>query len=137
MYNRDTMTEQTDSVVPQHLGLILDGNRRWAKERSLPSAEGYRRGFDALRTITSSAMRSGVRYVSAYVFSTENWKRDKDEIQQLMKLLTWALKYEVKKLEKEGVRLRVIGSRLKLGHAIASAIHDAEELTKNNTRGTL
>jgi len=137
MYNRSTMTEQTDSGVPQHLGLILDGNRRWAKERGLSSAEGYRQGLKTLRRIIRSATRSGVRYISAYVFSTENWNRDKDEIQHLMRLLTWALRHEVKEFNREDIRLRVIGSKLKLGHAIASAVHYAEEATKENARGTV
>jgi undecaprenyl diphosphate synthase len=82
-------------------------------------------------------MKHGVRYVSAYVFSTENWKRDRDEVRQLMKLFVWILKHEAKELNAEGVRLRVVGSKLKLGHALAKAIHDAEELTKGNDRGTL
>jgi len=132
------MTEQTDgTVVPQHLGLILDGNRRWAKEHGLPSIEGHRRGHQTLKRIVRSAMRNGVRYVSAYIFSTENWGRDKEEVQALMKMLVWALRHEIKEFNKEGIRLRVIGSKLELGHAIASAIHEAEEATKNNDRGTL
>jgi undecaprenyl diphosphate synthase len=71
------------------------------------------------------------------VFSTENWKRDRDEVQALMKLLMWVLKHEIKELNADGVRLRVIGSKLQLGHALAKAIHEAEELTKSNNRGTL
>jgi len=132
------MTEQTDvTVVPQHLGLILDGNRRWAKEHGLPSIEGHRRGHIALKRIVRSAIKRGVRYISAYVFSTENWSRDKEEVQALMKMLVWALKHEIKEFNKEGIRLRVIGSKLQLGHAIASAIAEAEEATKDNNRGTL
>lgn len=123
--------------VPVHLGLILDGNRRWAKQRGLPAAEGHREGYKTLKKIFESAMRSGVRYVSAYVFSSENWQRDKHEIQNIMKLLVWGLKHEVKELNREGIRLRVIGSKLHMSHAIARAIHEAEEQTKSNTRGTL
>lgn len=123
--------------VPQHLGLILDGNRRWARERGLPIMEGHRRGYTALKTITKAAMKGGVRYVSAYVFSTENWNREKSEVKNLMKLLLWILKHEVEELNREGIRVRVIGSKLKLGTALVKAIHQAEETTKDNERGTL
>ncbi len=124
-------------TAPVHLGLILDGNRRWAKERGTLIAEGHRQGYLALKRIARSALNHGVRYVSAYVFSTENWKRDRQEVQDLMKLFLWVMKHEVKELDRENIRLRVVGSKLLLGHALARAIHEAEELTKDNTRGTL
>lgn len=132
----EEMTEES-KAVPQHLGIILDGNRRWARERGLPAIEGHRQGVKALKKVCKSALKHGVRYVSAYVFSTENWKRDRDEIQSLMKLIMWVLKHEVNELDKDGIRLRVIGSKLQLGHALLKAIHEAEERTKNNDRGTL
>lgn len=124
-------------VVPTHLGLILDGNRRWAKEHNKLIAEGHRQGYLALKKICKSAIKHGVRYVSAYVFSTENWQRDKQEVRDLMKLFAWVFKHEVKELDKEGIRLRVVGSKLRMGHALARAVHEAEELTRDNTRGTL
>lgn len=126
-----------EDIVPQHLGLILDGNRRWAREHHLTVIEGHRQGYQVLKKVVRSALKHGVRYVSAYVFSTENWKRDRDEVRQLMRLLAWILKHEVKEFDADGIRLRVIGSKLRLGHALAKAIHDAEELTKGNERGTL
>lgn len=125
------------AAVPQHLGLIIDGNRRWARERGVPLPEGYRQGYLTLRTITAAALKRGVRYLSAYVFSTENWKRDEQEVRDLMKLLAWVLKHEVKQLHKEGIRLRVAGSRMRLGAAMVRAILHAEDMTKDNTRGTL
>ncbi len=132
------MAEQTDTLdVPQHVGFILDGNRRWAKEHGLAKIEGHRHGQDAFRRIVESGFRHGIRYISAYVFSTENWQRDRDEVKQLMKLLMWGIKHELKSLHKEGIRLRVIGSKLRISHAMAKAIHEAEELTKDNDRGTL
>lgn len=131
----DGVSDATNA--PVHLGLILDGNRRWAREHGLPVAEGHRRGYQTLKKICKSAIRNGVRYVSAYVFSTENWKRDRQEVQDLMKLFLWVFKHEVKELHAEGIRLRVVGSKLQLGHALARAIHEAEEKTKDNTRGTL
>lgn len=133
----DTMKQTQNVMVPDHLGLILDGNRRWARERGLPVIEGHRQGVKVLKKVLRSALKHGVRYVSAYVFSTENWQRDRDEVRQLMKLLLWVMKHEIKELDAEGIRLRVVGSKLKLGHALAKAIHDAEELTQDNTRGTL
>lgn len=123
--------------VPAHLGLILDGNRRWAREHGKVVAEGHRQGYLALKKICKSAIKHGVRYVSAYVFSTENWQRDKQEVRDLMKLFSWVFKHEVKELHKEGIRLRVVGSKLRMGHALAKAVHEAEELTKDNDRGTL
>lgn len=126
-----------NSIVPQHLGLILDGNRRWAHEHGKTVAEGHREGYLNLKKIAKLAVRHGVRYVSAYVFSTENWKRDRQEVRDIMKILTWVLKHEVKELDREGIRLRVVGSKLKLGTAMLRSIHHAEEQTKDNTRGTL
>lgn len=131
------MGEPTHISVPQHVGFILDGNRRWAREHGVPSIEGYRQGVKTLKRIIRSSVRHGVRYMSAYVFSSENWKRDRDEVKQLMRLLSWVLKHEVKELHKEGIRIRVIGSRAKLGHALIRSIHEAEELTKDNGRGTM
>lgn len=132
-----TMNDSQSFGVPQHLGLILDGNRRWAREHGLPVIEGHRRGYEGIKIITRAAMTRGVRYVSAYVFSTENWKRDKTEVKNLMKLLMWVLKHEIDEMDRENIRLRVIGSKLKLGKAMVKAIHEAEEKTKDNDRGTL
>ncbi|MGI9027770.1 MAG: polyprenyl diphosphate synthase [Candidatus Saccharimonadales bacterium] len=124
-------------AVPAHLGLILDGNRRWAKEHGLTVAQGHRQGYVNLKTVARAAIKYGVRYVSAYVFSTENWQRDRQEVNDIMKILRWVLKHEVKDFHKEGIRLRVIGSKAKLGAALLTAIHDAEKLTENNTAGTI
>lgn len=123
--------------VPAHLGLILDGNRRWAKERGLPAIAGHRQGYQALKKILKASVKHGVRYVSAYVWSTENWQRDQQEVRDIMKLFLWVFKHEVKELDKDGIRLQVVGSKLRLGHALAHAIRQAEEQTKDNDRGTL
>lgn len=131
------MGEQIDISVPQHVGFILDGNRRWAREHGMPVIEGHRQGAKVFKRVIKSSIKHGVRYVSAYVFSTENWKRDRDEVKQLMRLFMWLLKHEVKELNREGIRLRVIGSKAQLGHALVRAIHEAEELTKDNDRGTV
>ncbi len=125
------------NTAPKHLGLILDGNRRWARERGLPTAEGHRQGLQNLKKITKSALERGTAYVSAYVFSTENWQRDRDEVRHIMRLLKWALTHEVEQFHEQGIRLRIVGSRLKIGLSLARAIHHAEEMTKDNQRGTL
>ena len=134
--NQTAVTVKTTDI-PVHLGLILDGNRRWARANGVSIAQGHRRGYQNLKTVTKAALKYGVRYVSAYVFSTENWQRDQQEVRDLMKILTWVLKHEIKDFNKENIRLRVIGSKAKLGAALVTAIHDAEKLTENNTAGTI
>jgi undecaprenyl diphosphate synthase len=99
--------------------------------------EGHRQGYLTLKRTAKSALNRGVRYVSAYVFSTENWRRDRREVRDIMKIMLWVFKHEVKELDREGIRLRVIGSKLQLGEAMLRAIARAEEQTKDNTRGTL
>jgi undecaprenyl diphosphate synthase len=131
------MAESQVASVPQHIGFIVDGNRRWAREHGLSIAEGHRRGYNNLETITRAAHEKGVKYVSAYVFSTENWKRERSEVRDLMKLLKWVLQHELEKFNHQGVRLRVVGSKLRVGKALLKAIHEAEHLTENNERGTL
>jgi undecaprenyl diphosphate synthase len=128
---------QIPLAVPRHLGLILDGNRRWAREHGLPVIEGHRQGYENLKTITDYAFDQGVEYVSAYVFSTENWNRSGSEVRNLMKLLLWVMKHELENLSKHGIRIRTLGSKFRLGKALVRAIHEAEEKTKDNSRGTL
>ena len=126
-----------DTSVPQHLGLILDGNRRWAKDQGKPTYEGHKAGYENLKVIGKAAIKRGVSYVSAYVFSTENWKRTAEEVDYLMKLLLWVAKNEVKELDKENIRFRFLGERNRLSKDIIKAIDAAEDRTKNNTAGTL
>ncbi len=131
------MVELQVASVPKHIGFIVDGNRRWAHEHGLSVAEGHRRGYDNLELITQAAYDQGVKYVSAYVFSTENWKRERTEVRDLLKLLRWILQHELEKFNHRGVRLRVVGSKLRIGKVLLKAIHEAERLTANNERGTL
>ena len=131
------MTQTAELAVPKHLGLILDGNRRWAKANGLSVMEGHRQGYANLKTIADEAFSEGVEYVSAYVFSTENWNRSAKEVKDLMKLLMWVVKHEVENLSKHGIRLRTVGSKMRIGKALVRAIHAAEEKTKDNDRGTL
>lgn len=125
------------AAVPNHLGLILDGNRRWAVAHGLPTLEGHRKGYENLKTIGKAAIKRGVKYVSAYVFSTENWNRSAEEVDYLMKLLVWVAKNEIKELDEANIRVVFAGSRERLKPNVIKAIESAEERTKNNTAGTL
>ncbi len=131
------MIETATATVPRHLGLILDGNRRWATSRGLKPQEGHREGYETLRRISDSAFNQGVEYVSAYVFSTENWNRSPSEVKYLMGLLLWVLKHEIDNLSKHGIRVKLLGSKFRLGKALLRAIKEAEEKTKDNKSGTL
>ncbi len=130
-------SEKLSVSVPNHIGFIVDGNRRWAKLNGKSVADGHRQGYETLKTISLSALDHGVKYMTAYVFSTENWQRNPKEIDDIMKILGWVLKNEVKGFHNKNIRLRVAGSRNKLAPSILKAIDTAEELTKDNTAGTL
>lgn len=120
------------SSAPIHLAIIMDGNGRWAKSRGLPRIEGHRRGADAVRTAVSCAIKYGVRYLTLYSFSSENWKRPVQEVDDLMGLLRRYLQSEIAELHKNGVRLRVIGERSDLSPDIIKLIEDAESFTAKN-----
>lgn len=131
------MNETQTATVPRHLGLILDGNRRWAREHGLPVYEGHKAGYRNMETILDAAMDRGVEYVSVYAFSTENWNRSADEVRQLMKLFLWIFKHELGNLKRHGVRVRVLGNKFRLGKALLKAIHNAEAETQSYKKGTL
>ena len=125
------------SLVPTHVAIIMDGNGRWAQHRGLPRTAGHRRGADAARVAVRAAVEQGVRYLTLYGFSSENWKRPADEVEELMGLLRFYLRSEIAELHKEGIRLRVIGDRSRLASDIVSLIEDAERLTAGNDKLTL
>jgi undecaprenyl diphosphate synthase len=125
-------------IIPHHLGIIIDGNRRWARERRLPTFEGHRRGLEKLKEVGKWCKEKGVKILTIYAFSTENWNRSKEEVSYLMKLLKRAFsKKEIKWLNKEGIKLQVIGQRERLPESLQQAIREAEVLTKNNQEGIL
>lgn len=121
--------------IPQHVGYIVDGNRRWAKKHGLPTYEGHLAGYNALKEVGLATLAAGVRYMSAYAFSTENWKRSADEVSKLMGLTLRALAADVPEFNKHNVRLRVIGSREGVDPKIVKAIDEAETATAGNTGG--
>jgi undecaprenyl diphosphate synthase len=127
-----------DKTTPHHIGFIVDGNRRWAKERGLPTLEGHRRGFDALMEVIEECFKQGVEVVSAYIFSTENWDRSKEEVEYLMKLFETMFDKQIKTLHEKGVKVCFLGSRTyNVSPKLVKLIEKAEDLTKNNTKKTL
>lgn len=119
--------------IPSHLGIILDGNRRWAKEKGLPVPEGHRAGRETAKKIVSHAKERGVKTLTLFVFSSENWKRPKAEVNFIMKLLGQAFSGNyVKELNKQGIRVRVIGERKNFSKDLQNKIKEVEEMTKNN-----
>ncbi|HVX58739.1 MAG TPA: polyprenyl diphosphate synthase [Candidatus Saccharimonadales bacterium] len=130
-------SKQKQAKVPTHLGLILDGNRRWAKEHGLKPFEGHRRGYFRLKKIALAAFERDVKYVSAFVFSTENWSRSTSEVEYLMDLLHWVIKHEVSSLHKKNVRVMFAGTKHGLNPTIVKDIAEAEAKTLGNTGGTL
>lgn len=127
----------TKKTLPNHIGFIIDGNRRWAKEHSLPTYEGHLAGYNAVMDILTAALEAGVEYASVYAFSTENWKRDDDEVSKLMAMMLKVLTTDLPVLQKKNVRLKVLGSRENIDEKIIKAIDDAETKTAHNTGGTL
>ncbi|MCB9965952.1 MAG: isoprenyl transferase [Rhodospirillales bacterium] len=123
--------------LPQHVAIIMDGNGRWAQARGLPRFEGHRRGVEAVRRSVRAAIDLGVSYLTLFGFSSENWKRPKDEISELMKLLRYYLRSETAELHKNNIRIRVIGDHTAFGKEISELIGNAEKLTVSNTGLTL
>src|SRR5436305_1331663 len=122
---------------PTHVAIIMDGNGRWARARGLPRTAGHRRGADAVRRTVRSAGELGIGYLTLYGFSSENWKRPADEVDDLMKLLRIYLRGEIAELHRNHVRMRVIGNRHRLAPDIISLIDHAEQQPAANTRLTL
>jgi undecaprenyl diphosphate synthase len=119
--------------VPQHIAIIMDGNGRWAARRGLPRVVGHKQGAEAARTATKAAAELGVRYLTLFGFSSENWNRPESEISELMKLLRYYLRSETAELHKNNIRLRVIGDRTAFDADIVELIENAERLTGGNT----
>ena len=119
--------------LPKHIGVIMDGNGRWAKKRGLPRSAGHSAGAETLKKIVTEANNLGVKYITVYAFSTENWKRPKEEVDFLMNLLLDYLRNAEKTLSGENVVIRAIGSRKELTKEIQEQIVKTEEFTKNNT----
>jgi len=121
--------------IPNHLGIIIDGNRRWAEEKGLPAFEGHKEGLETVKKTVTWCKERGIKILTLFVFSTENWKRSKKEVGYLMKLLKQAFSKEnVQKIYKEEIKVRVIGQREGLARPLQKSIKEVERLTKNNQK---
>ena len=127
---------ETDKV-PRHVAIIMDGNGRWAKSRSLPRIVGHKNGIEAVRTAVKACIERGVNYLTLFAFSSENWRRPTEEVSYLMQLFITVLKQEVIKLHENGIRFKVIGDLTKFEPKIIEFIRNGEEMTAANTRLTL
>jgi undecaprenyl diphosphate synthase len=125
------------SQTPAHVAIIMDGNGRWAHAHGLPRFEGHRRGVEAVRRAVRSAIERGVRYLTIYSFSSENWRRPPDEVAMLMGLLKRFIRNDLADLNENGVRVRIIGERDTLAPDIVSLLVEAESLTRDNRGLTL
>lgn len=123
--------------TPQHIGIILDGNRRWAKERGLPTFQGHKKGFDNLKNIATHAFGKGVKNLTVYAFSTENWNRSKDEVDYLMDLFRLMVTRESKKMHQEGIKINFFGKLEDFAEDLQQGMKDTLEMTKNNKNGIL
>ena len=132
----ETLKLSTSEIVKQtnleHVAIIMDGNRRWAKEKGLPSAMGHKKGVDALRTTLRACDEFGIKYLTVYAFSTENWNRKKEEVDFLMELLALTLQNELAEMHAEGVVISFIGDTTKLSEKLQKILKNSVETTKNN-----
>lgn len=129
--------DKQQTKTPIHIGYIMDGNRRWAKSHGLPTYEGHLAGYNQVKDITRASVEAGVKYVSFYAFSTENWDRTEKEVNYLMKLMLRMLTSDLEEVVGENVRVIVAGTDERLNKKIIQAARDAETKTAHNTRATV
>jgi len=125
------------SEVPAHVGYILDGNRRWAKQHGLPTYEGHLAGYNALHDVIEASSDAGVKFISLYTFSTQNWSRAEDEVQGILKLIRRMFKGDIKRLTKKGYKVVVLGSREGIPDDLVKLIAEAEEFSKNANKAVV
>lgn len=130
------MTKANTHIVPQHVGFIMDGNRRWAKARGLATLEGHAAGQLVLHDVTKYAIEQGVKYVSAYAFSTENWTRTKAEVHYLMTQVSKALRHYIQEFIDNDIRIIIVGNREGLSKTVVRSIEAAETRTAHCQRAT-
>ena len=126
-----------DEKIPVHVSIIMDGNGRWARERGLPRTQGHVEGVRSVRSVAEEAVRQGVKYLSVFAFSEENWGRPAEEVDTLMKLMMTAIRDEVATLMDNGVRFVVLGNRERLSPTLRTAIAGLEKMTERNEKMTL
>lgn len=128
---------QEKSDLPRHVGYIVDGNRRWSKQHSLLAYEGHLAGYNVIKDIAIATFEAGVQYMSAYIFSTENWKRSSTEVKKLMSLVLRLLTTDLHLFDEHNIKLKILGTKDGLSPKIIKAIEAAEARTANNGGGTL
>lgn len=133
----DLSSQINPDKVPQHIAIIMDGNGRWAKQKGMPRVLGHRSGVKSVREVTEAAAQIGVKYLTLYAFSTENWNRPPAEVTALMALLVETIKGEIRDLNKNGVRLMAIGDLEALPASTLKTLREGIEKTKDNQRVTL
>ena len=129
----ENIKEIVKSTNLKHIAIIMDGNRRWAKEKFLPSAMGHQKGVDSLRSTMRLFDKLGIKHLTVYAFSTENWNRKKEEVEFLMGLLAKTLLNELDEMHKENVQIRFLGNISGLSAELQKIVKNAQEKTKNNT----
>lgn len=123
--------------LPTHIGFIVDGNRRWAKQQGLPTLEGHKKGLDLVEAVAEKCFNDGIKYASFYIFSTENWERSTEEVNYLMKMVVINVKRLVKRCLKNDVRIAILGTRDRLSRDVLEAVESAEVDTKDCKKGIL
>ena len=131
--NNENIKISNDNIIPEHIAIIMDGNGRWAKKRGLPRIAGHRQGIKSVREITNICSDIGVKYLTLYTFSTENWNRPQKEVDALMTLLLSTIKNEIKDIHKNNLVLSTIGNIEMLPKNIRKEISNGIDLTSNNT----
>lgn len=129
-----TVKELKKNIIPEHVAIIMDGNGRWAARRKLPRYAGHKAGVEALREVVKTCVQLGIKFLTVYSFSIENWQRPKDEVNFLLNLFLESLKEELETFNKNGVRVFLVGDRKLIPHEILEAFENAEKKTANNNK---
>ena len=137
MFTSSTCDIPASVAVPQHVAIIMDGNGRWARKRFLPRFAGHRRGVETVRDVVKYCLERGIKYLTLFAFSSENWRRPAEEVSLLMQLFVRALQQEVSKLDDKGVRLKIVGDLSRFDSTLQSLIVAAEQQTAGNDQLTL
>lgn len=127
----------SSAVVPQHIAIIPDGNRRWAREHGLPVFQGHQRGVEIFETIGDAALKRGVRFLTFWGFSTENWSRSKREVAYLMKLFRWVFSTKLDDFDRKNIRINVLGRMEAFSRDLRQMIREAIRRTRHNSRGVV
>lgn len=136
-FSSSTKTIPVVGALPNHIAVIMDGNGRWARKRFLPRVAGHKRGVEVVRDLVKQCAQSNIKYLTLFAFSSENWRRPKEEVSFLMGLFMEVLKREVVKLNENNIRLVLIGDRSGFGAELVKQIEASEKMTENNTGLTL